>query len=245
MSRYIAPGTISSALDLVEYHVSDASPVDPNAPPGYSERCIHSEIYKAYPAVNSVCHSHSEAVVPYAISGVPMHACYHMAGFLGTRTPVWDIANAYQDGDTKDMLVRNTRLGASLAESFADTGNGGKPTGSEEEPPNSVVLMRGHGLSVCAKTIEDCVLRCVYTQKNAEIQTTALLTRSAYYGSGGAGKAQAEDEMYRPPIAGGLAVLSDEESAAAKNMTLWSAHRPWRLWVREVEAAGMYVNLII
>lgn len=69
MSRYIAPGTISSERDLVEYHVADATPVDHNSPKGYSERCIHSEVYKQYPDVHSVIHSHSEAVVPYSISG--------------------------------------------------------------------------------------------------------------------------------------------------------------------------------
>lgn len=47
MSRYIAPG----------------------APKGYSERCIHSEMYKRYPGVQSIIHSHSEAVVPDSISG--------------------------------------------------------------------------------------------------------------------------------------------------------------------------------
>jgi ribulose-5-phosphate 4-epimerase/fuculose-1-phosphate aldolase len=83
MSRYIAPGTISSPMDLVEYNVSDASPVDPSSPNGYSERCIHSEIYKRFPEVHSVIHSHSEAVVPYSISGVSLRPCYHMAGFLG------------------------------------------------------------------------------------------------------------------------------------------------------------------
>lgn len=71
MSRYIAPATISSERDLIEYHVENAEPVDPGASKGYSERCIHSEIYKRYPEVNSVIHSHSEEVVPYSVSGQP------------------------------------------------------------------------------------------------------------------------------------------------------------------------------
>ncbi|KAI9663200.1 MAG: hypothetical protein M1821_008248 [Bathelium mastoideum] len=243
MSRYIAPGTISSPQDLVVYHVSDASPVDPASPPGYSERCIHSEIYKRYPGVHAVIHSHSEAVVPYSVSGVPMQPCYHMAGFLGTATPVWDIASVYQAGDRRDMLVRNTKLGASLAESFSEARDGKLAEGKDGEPLNSVVLMRGHGFTVCAKTIEDCVLRAVYTQKNAEIQTTALLTRSAYFG-GNSGATAKGDGLQRSETAGGLAVLSDEETEGARDMTLWSAQRPWRLWVREVEAEGMYVNLV-
>jgi ribulose-5-phosphate 4-epimerase/fuculose-1-phosphate aldolase len=69
MSRFIAPGTISSRTDLIEYWVDNAEPVDPNAGSGYSERCIHSEVLKRFPEVNSVIHSHSEAVLPYSISG--------------------------------------------------------------------------------------------------------------------------------------------------------------------------------
>lgn len=69
MPRNMPPATVASQRDLVEYYVSDASPVDPTAPRGYLERCIHSEIYKKYPTINSVIHSHSHAVVPYTVSG--------------------------------------------------------------------------------------------------------------------------------------------------------------------------------
>lgn len=69
MSRYIAPGTISSRFDLIEYWVDNAEPVDPTSTKGYSERCIHSEVLKRFPDVHSVIHSHSEALVPYSISG--------------------------------------------------------------------------------------------------------------------------------------------------------------------------------
>src|SRR5689334_21095246 len=56
MSRYIPAALVSSPSDIVEYRVEDAEPVDPNAPRGYTERFIHSELYKRYEAVNSVCH---------------------------------------------------------------------------------------------------------------------------------------------------------------------------------------------
>ena len=107
MPRNMAPANISSPRDLLEYKISDASPVDPSAPGGYVERYIHSEIYKKFPDVNSVIHSHATAVIPYSISGmsfcrprspsvicgiaadyflgVPMKPCLHMAGFLGIK----------------------------------------------------------------------------------------------------------------------------------------------------------------
>lgn len=87
MSQYIAPALVSSKDDLIEYWVKDAEPVDPTQGKGYSERCIHSELYRKYPDVKSVIHSHSEAVVPYTISGVPMRACCHMGGFVGKYWP--------------------------------------------------------------------------------------------------------------------------------------------------------------
>jgi len=223
MSRYIAPGTISSPQDLIEYWVDTAEPVDPNSPKGYSERCIHSECLKKFPNVNSVIHSHSEAVVPYAISGVPLRPTYHMAGFLGPKVPVFEIADAYRKTDTQDMLVRNIHLGAALAAEFSDD----KSSSNTAEPDHAVVLMRGHGLTVVAPSIEDCVLRAVYTQKNAMIQTTALTTLAGHRGGD----------------ASGIRYLSETEAKAAEDMTKWSAMRPWKLWLREVESADMYVNL--
>lgn len=78
------PALVSSPDDLVEYHVDSAEPVEKDAKPGYLERHIHSEIYKKFPAVNSVVHSHCGDVLPYCVSGVPLHNTIHMAGFLGT-----------------------------------------------------------------------------------------------------------------------------------------------------------------
>ncbi len=217
MSRNTAPGTISSASDLVEYYVEDARPVNPDAPAGFLERCIHSECYKRYPTINSVIHSHSEAVVPYTISGVTLRACYHMAGFLGTSVPVWDIADAQKPGDISDLLVRSTHLGSSLAASFAS---------GEESPKHVVMLMRGHGFTVLAGSIQDCVMRAVYTQKNAAIQTTSLITRAA--DASASGKA--------------IKYLSQKEVEDTTWSIRQSAHRPWGLWLKEVDACGLYSN---
>ena len=227
MSRYIAPATISSEQDLVEYYIENAEPVDPKSPKGYSERCIHSEILKRFPDVNAVIHSHSETVVPYSISGVPFQAAFHMAGFLGTHAPVFDIGKYYEAGERRDMLIRNTRFGAALASYFM-----GKD--EKDQPDHAVVLMRGHGFTVQGASIMDVVLRAVYTQQNASIQTTALLTRAAHFGSSQTASSGAEDVVY----------LSEEETEGATEMTKWSAGRPWRLWCREVEAQGLYVNMV-
>lgn len=70
MSRNMAPALLSSRTDIIEYRVEDASPVDPNSPPGYVERFIHSEIYKRYSTIQSIIHSHAPAILPFTITGV-------------------------------------------------------------------------------------------------------------------------------------------------------------------------------
>lgn len=83
MSADKAPALVSSVSDFVLYNVSDGSSVDLNSKVGYQERFIHSELYKRFPEINSVVHSHSESVLPYTMNGVPMQPTFHIAGFLG------------------------------------------------------------------------------------------------------------------------------------------------------------------
>src|SRR5204863_6523070 len=62
MSRARAPGLVEPS-DIMEFGL-DGEPIKGGGPPVYSERFIHSEIYRARPDVNSVVHSHSPTVVP-------------------------------------------------------------------------------------------------------------------------------------------------------------------------------------
>jgi ribulose-5-phosphate 4-epimerase/fuculose-1-phosphate aldolase len=144
---------------------------------------------------------------------------------VGTSTPVYDIAAYYQPDDIQDILVRNVHLGKALADHFTDS----KEKTSKTD--HAVVLMRGHGMTVVAPNIEECVLRSIYTPKNASIQSTVLLTRAAYQVSGNT-------------PAGPAAFLNKQEAAAAAEMTHWSSSRPWGLWVSEVEKSALYSNTI-
>lgn len=142
------------------------------------------------------------------------------------------------------MLVSNTRLGSSLAQSFSSQ--------DTEVADKTVVLMsfinyhllesfadccdsyrRGHGLTVVAERIEDVVMRCIYTLNNAKLQTTALLTRSAYL--------TAAPEADKKQI-GSLAFLGPQEARDAGSMNQNTVMRPWKLWCREVEADPLYIN---
>jgi HCOMODA/2-hydroxy-3-carboxy-muconic semialdehyde decarboxylase len=127
---------------------------DTRAP--YLERYIHSEIYRARPDVQAVVHSHSPSVIPFGATRQPLRPLYHMCGFIGTASAIFEIR---ETGGNTDMLVRDAPLGAALARSL-----GG----------HSVVLMRGHGSTVVGNSIEQVVYRAVYTEMNARLQMQAL-----------------------------------------------------------------------
>lgn len=78
MPRNMAPATITGMDDLVTYRVADASAVNENAPKGYIEHFIHSEIYKAYPSIGSVLHSHCSDVLLFANSSKTTKGFFHL-----------------------------------------------------------------------------------------------------------------------------------------------------------------------
>jgi ribulose-5-phosphate 4-epimerase/fuculose-1-phosphate aldolase len=154
LARAMAPAIVT-AIDIMEYDL-DSNPVDRRDRGMFLERSIHGEIYKARPDVNAIVHSHSPAVIPFGVTQVTMKPVFHTAAFLHVGVPVWDIS---ADAGVTDMLVRTATLGKSLAKTLAD-----KP----------VVLMRGHGNVVVGSTVKRAVIRAVYTEVNARLQTTAL-----------------------------------------------------------------------
>ncbi|KAK5172993.1 uncharacterized protein LTR77_003115 [Saxophila tyrrhenica] len=255
ISKNLAPALVSKREDLEEYYVSDASPVNPDAPQGYAERFIHSEIYKRYKGVNSVIHSHAEAVLPFSISSIPLRPVFHMGGIMGAQVPIYDIALHYKNSDNShSMLVTNEHLGAGLAAGFHPSTTMSKGVQmvknyltSSTSPPvdfpsHPTVLMRGHGFSAVGGSIEEAVNRAVYTCTNARVQTTALMMQGGFnlglvaerFGAGEkeTGPAKHEDIKY----------LSDREAKDAWTAISGHADRPWGLWCAEVENSGLYQN---
>ena len=126
LARSIAPATVS-ARDVMEFGI-DGEPLNPRGRKPYLERYIHSEIYRARPDVVAIVHSHSPALIPFGITGTSLKPVYHMSGFLGSATPIFEIRDA--GGPATDMLIRDRKLGAALARTL-----GAAP----------FALMRGHG----------------------------------------------------------------------------------------------------
>ncbi len=153
LSKARAPGLIVAA-DIMQFGM-DGEPVKNDGRPIYSERFIHSEIYKARPDVNSVVHSHSPTVLPFSVTDQPFLPI--RSGFLYPEVPVFDTRDA---AGWTDLLISNPMLGKALAEKLGN---------------NTVVLLRGHGNAVVGPSVRVAVYRAVYTEANAKLLLQAKL----------------------------------------------------------------------
>jgi ribulose-5-phosphate 4-epimerase/fuculose-1-phosphate aldolase len=154
LSRSLAPGLVTAA-DIIEYGL-DSNAID-DTRLGYRERFIHGEIYKARPDVMAIVHDHSQAVIPFSVSSVPLRAVSHMGAFIGLGVPVFEIRDV--DGMT-DMLVSNPKRAQALAKVLGD---------------HPAALMRGHGAVVVGATVKEAVGRAYYLDSNAKLQEQAIL----------------------------------------------------------------------
>jgi HCOMODA/2-hydroxy-3-carboxy-muconic semialdehyde decarboxylase len=155
LARNMAPGSVT-ADDIIEFAL-DGQPVNAHGRKVYLERFIHGEIFRRRPDVVSVVHSHSHSIVPLSVvKGVKLRALFHMAGFIGQDTPVFEIRETA--GDATDLLISDNALGQALAQKFDGA---------------DIVLMRGHGSTVVGGSIPQAVYRAVYAELNARYQLEA------------------------------------------------------------------------
>jgi ribulose-5-phosphate 4-epimerase/fuculose-1-phosphate aldolase len=155
LARHMAAGLVT-ARDIIEYDLN-SNPVVKSETAGYTERFIHSEIYRARADVTAVVHTHAPDLVVFSASSVPLLPIYHMAAFLFEGVPKFEIREA---GGVTDMLIRNPMLGRALAKTLAD-----KPA----------ALLRGHGAVVVAPSLHVVVGRAYYMNMNARLQREATL----------------------------------------------------------------------
>ena len=149
-----APGLVS-ADDILTYDFNGDLAIASDKR-SYLERFIHAEIYRARPDVMSVVHSHSQSVIPFGATGQRLRPIFHMSGFLGSGSALFEIRDA---GGNTDMLLRDSGLGKALAASLGQ---------------HSCVLMRGHGSTTVGGSIELAVYRAIYAEVNAKLQMQAV-----------------------------------------------------------------------
>jgi ribulose-5-phosphate 4-epimerase/fuculose-1-phosphate aldolase len=191
LSRNMAPALVTAG-DIIMFEL-DGTPVN-DSRPVYLERFIHGEIYRLRPDVMSVVHSHSPAVLPFSVTrNVRLRPISHMGGFLPAQTPVFEIRLAA--GDETDLLIRNSELGEALAQDLGC---------------HSVVLMRGHGLTVVGESLRQAVFRAVYTELNARVQAEAMRLDEVIF-------------------------LTEREAAAAALANDGQIARAWDFWKQQTE----------
>jgi len=155
LAKSIAPATVRPA-DIMEFGL-DGEPLNARGRKPYLERYIHSEIYRSRPDVVAIVHSHSPALIPFGITGTSLKPVFHMSGFLGSNTPIFEIRET--GGPATDMLISSRKLGAALAKCLGSA---------------AFALMRGHGAVAVGGTLKQTVYRAVYAEVNAKLQAEAM-----------------------------------------------------------------------
>ena len=154
LSRARAPDCIE-ADDIMEFTLEGA-PVDARGRAPYLERFIHGGAYEARPDVHSVVHNHSPSVIPFGVTDKKLKPLLHMCANIGHDVPIWDSHDKF--GDTA-LLVENMDMGRDLARALG----GGRS-----------ILMRGHGATVVAASLQLAVYTSIYLEVNAKLQMQAM-----------------------------------------------------------------------
>jgi len=155
LSAAKAPGRVT-AEDIMELDL-EGKPIDGRDRPLYSERFIHSEVYKARSDVNAVIHSHSPTVIPFSVTQVPLRPVHNTASFLAPEVPVFEMRKAA--GMTNNLVTDGAR-GKALVETLGD---------------RPVALLRGHGNVVVGPDLRRTVSRAIYTEVNARMLLQAMM----------------------------------------------------------------------
>ena len=167
MSHALAPALVKDK-DVLEHDLDGKVASDPEIHL-FLERFIHAEIYRRRPDVQAVVHSHSPAVLPFAVvPSVPARPVIHMCGHLHDMPAPFDVAD--HAGPATDLLIRDPGLGAALADHLGGA---------------TVVLMRGHGFTAIGNSVPLATYHAIYTAKNCEVQQAALALGKPVYLSAG------------------------------------------------------------
>ncbi len=151
------PPSLVNAEDVLEFRIETSQPVDPRGRRVNGERYLHGEIYKARPNVCAIVHSHSQAVIPFSITNVPLRPVIVQAGFMPLQIPNFEIRDVRGNG--RGMQITDQVRGAALAKVLGDV---------------PLALMRGHGNVVVGSSVKQATVFAAYTDINARMQAQAM-----------------------------------------------------------------------
>lgn len=106
-----------------------------------NELPLHTELFRCRPDIRAVVHAHPPRVVAADLAGLAVRPIVGAYDIPGTRLAANGVP-VYPRG----VLIRNRRLAAEMADAM-----GTKP----------VVVLRGHGLTSAAATVEQAVLQAI------------------------------------------------------------------------------------
>jgi L-fuculose-phosphate aldolase len=114
-----------------------------------SEFHIHRAIFNRRPDVGAIVHAHPQFVVALSIAGHALEPVTIDGGFLGGPAPTLDDARH----------ISSPERGERLADALGD---------------HSAVVMRGHGMVVVGRSVEEAVVRIILAADNAHTQYLGL-----------------------------------------------------------------------
>jgi ribulose-5-phosphate 4-epimerase/fuculose-1-phosphate aldolase len=159
--RFLMPRAMPPSLvnedDVLEFSVETSQPIDPRGRRVNGERYLHGEIYKARPDVGAIVHSHSQAVIPFSLTDVPLRPVIVQAGFMPLQIPNFEIRD--MRGNTRGMQITDQARGAALAKTLGDA---------------PLALLRGHGNVVVGSSVKQAAVFAAYTDINAHMQAQAM-----------------------------------------------------------------------
>lgn len=141
-----------------------------------NELPLHTEVLRVRPDVASVVHAHPPAVVAADLAGLGIRPVIGAFDMPGTKLAAGGVP-VYSRG----VLVRNRALAAEMVTALGD---------------RPVVLLRGHGLTSVAVSVEQAVLQAISVDQIARLELTVV-------GAGGTLADLPDEDLAELPDLGG------------------------------------------
>jgi len=137
-----------TAKDIVRIDLRTGASVGGGDEPP-SESDIHRSIFNRRPDVGAIVHSHPRYIVALSVADQPLVPVTIDGGFIGGPAPTFDDARHINTPERGDLL----------AGALGD---------------RNLVVLRGHGVVVTGRNVEEAVTRIVHAESNAQAQYLAL-----------------------------------------------------------------------
>lgn len=148
----------------------------------YSETAIHQAIYRHREDVDGVVHHHAPEIMPYAITGEPIRAAFHLGAIFADGVPVFED----YDHEKRGRMIIGREESDRMAEVLGD---------------HRAQLLKGHGANNTGSSLKEAVVATIHFIKNAEHQRAAQdVGEPDYYTDPDSLKAVTDGVVLRPRV---------------------------------------------